>query len=162
MNQYAIEQHVGVNRNDSYVLYLHTKGVSVVNTSITTQHWRQYMTYFNVEMYKYCIRLFELHSVYDVLGVNLLKAKNNTAREQWHYSGNYWWARTRYTSTLPILSIHRNGKYDAELWIGSGPVPIYLVTLYNSAKNHYKDPIPRESYVNNWLNSGEFPILDNV
>ena len=165
LNQYA-KAHVhsssdsrdrlAAERSDSYVLYLHTKGVSVVRDSASTRDWRQYMTYFSVELHRQCLKLFRMHAEYDAMGVNLLKARNNTDREQWHFSGNYWWARTRYTASLPRLSIFRNGKYDAELWIGSGPVPVYLVSLYSSYKNHYIDPIPRDTYIDNWLTSADF------
>lgn len=93
-------------------LYLHSKGCYRnyhKNTSEFTtkavQSWIDCMEYFLIEQYSTCLDL--LHS-YDNCGINLLFGKDQTKGYRYcdgsGYSGNFWWARNSYISTLHYCS----------------------------------------------------------
>jgi hypothetical protein len=123
------------------VLYLHSKGVSrVENKNITD--WIDFMLFFLVEKHFDCL---ESLKIYDACGVNLSKITNNnsqlTFKNNYHFSGNFWWSKSDYIKTLPSKI---GDKYlDPEFWIGFGT---NLYSFKNSKINHYNEPFPRELY----------------
>jgi hypothetical protein len=77
--------------NTNNVLYLHTKNVGKqINVCIEDQI--NYMLHFNITKWENCIHSLE---EYNTCGVDLRK------EPVLHYSGNFWWAKTSYISTLP-------------------------------------------------------------
>jgi hypothetical protein len=136
------------NNLDSYILYLHTKGVSYSNDYIQENDWINYMLYFLVEKYENCISLLDMS--YESLGCNY---SNDFDKEVFsgchsfppsHYSGNFWWANTNHLKTLPKIPIENINKDDAEFWLFNNNHK-YL-NLHNSNINHYKYYYPRENY----------------
>lgn len=118
---------------DSYCLYFHTKGVKR-NKSQNVRNWRHYMEYFVIDQWQTC--LFELQD-HDICGVNWQESPKP------HFSGNFWWAKGSYITTLP-------GKigsdyYDTEMWIGSCRPK--MKCLHSSGINHYALPYPETEYV---------------
>ena len=75
----------------SKLLYLHTKGVGK-EPNPCIEDWIQYMTYFSVEKWRDALMKLD---TYDTTGVDLLQEPTL------HYSGNFWWAKASYLSTLP-------------------------------------------------------------
>lgn len=76
---------------NSNVLYIHTKNVGKqINLCIEDQI--KYMLYFNITKWENCMNVLEK---YNTCGVDLRK------EPVLHYSGNFWWAKTAYISTLP-------------------------------------------------------------
>jgi len=74
--------------------------------------WREYMEYFIIDKFDSC--LFLLSKDYDACGVNLVDDPS------WHFSGNFWWAKSDYIKKLPAIdSLDREFRWNAELWIGA-------------------------------------------
>ena len=138
------------NNKDCYILYLHTKGVSYnkhhpLYTKV--RDWNALMTYFLVEKYSSC---FEKLVDYDSVGCNY---KNNSElcnqcgyKYTSHYSGNFWWSKTNYLKTLPLLDESVAQKMAPEFWLFYNKHAFYI--LYNSNIDHYSYEYPREKYYN--------------
>ena len=113
--------------DDFYVLYIHSKGIKHYNlkTELNVYSWVEYLSYFNIYMYKKCINLL---SKYNTIGVNLSLHKNIL-----HYSGNFWWSKSSYIKTLNPI---KNKLYlTPEFWITKNNDNAF--SLYNSNVNHY-------------------------
>jgi len=92
--------------NDYNVLYLHTKGVGQ-EINFCIEDWVNYMLYFLVEKN---IDVNNKLSDYDTVGVDLRQEPSL------HYSGNFWWAKSSYISSLPDpLSFKDLNKYPNPL-----------------------------------------------
>lgn len=98
----------------SYILYLHTKGVTYAEKNQCLDDWINYMLYFNVEQADECIDILNSH---DTCGVDL---RDDPAK---HYSGNIWWARSDYIKMLksPLdVDSPCGERHKCEFWICSG------------------------------------------
>ena len=88
-------------KDDFYALYIHGKGVTAYTRFLMKNdaqqfrnyyYWRKFLEWGTVENWHNCVNA--LHEGYDVAGCNF----NN---DPWpHFSGNIWWARSRYIRTL--------------------------------------------------------------
>lgn len=128
--------------NDGLVFYIHTKGIFRDNEATTD--WRHYMEYFVIERHEDCIRMLGQS---DVCGVNWQIVP-------WpHFSGNFWWATTRYVATLATLDAAEpivNGwnlgeRHHCERWICSG-AGVRATSLHQTHLNHYFSRYPRQAY----------------
>jgi GR25 family glycosyltransferase involved in LPS biosynthesis len=131
-------QEFSQNNSNSYILYLHTKGISYSKDD-KENDWIDYMLYFLVEQSKNCISI--LDNLYDVVGCNY---SNDLDKECFkhthpfpppHYSGNFWWANTNYLRTLPLLSIENPDRMTPEFWLFKN-TPVFY-NLHSSNVNHY-------------------------
>ncbi len=102
------------------VFRYHTKGLTHWNkeTWPTAQQWNRYFDYWNIEKWQLC---------YDAL-----KAGYDTVGANWHHghwSGNIWWASTKWINRIPQLKWPHevnyekqldgwSARHDAEHWIG--------------------------------------------
>jgi hypothetical protein len=136
---------------NSYILYLHTKGIRYFFDSQLINDWIDYMLYFLVEEYKNCITI--LDNNYDVIGCNY---SDDMDKESWkytkpypppHYSGNFWWANTNYLKRLNILPLDSIERNKPEFWLFTNN-PIFY-NLHSSNINHYHSLYPRNNYSNN-------------
>lgn len=93
----------------SKILYAHTKGAA--NYHQLQEPWRKEMTDGTIYHWRECVNLLDQ---YDVVGCRW-------RRDPWrHFSGTFWWATSKYLSTLaPISYAYRD---DAEAWIGQSSV----------------------------------------
>ena len=98
-------------------LYIHSKGVSKANTSVTTWNnniylWRSFMEYFLIKRYKDCLEKLKTHDIVSVLYKTVMIGP--------HYSGNFWWSTGAYYRRL--TSAHKIGDqyYDTEAYIFKG------------------------------------------
>jgi len=123
------------NKNTN-VLYLHTKGVSYNPLPNQIRDWTDLMLYFLLEKNDVCL---ELLNEYDTIGVNYLEKPHK------HYSGNFWWAKSKYLSTLN--EIHSGIKHDAEWWVLSKNPKYYEMHSSKDKVNHYMHEYPRENYI---------------
>ncbi|MBO9205510.1 MULTISPECIES: class I SAM-dependent methyltransferase [Niastella] len=128
---YAIEEYA--KKNEGFVLYLHSKGVS--NPADGTKiKWRRLMMRELVQNREYCLSQLPK---YDVVGVNW--------REQYptsHFCGNFWYASTKYLRKLADFKNYydhpRYQIWDAvdskrlgcEFWISSGKEQPRVLSLY--------------------------------
>ena len=116
----AIERHA--RQTDGYVLYLHSKGVSNP-AHVSKMKWRRLMMRELVENWEHCLPQL---AQYDLVGVNWRDMPPVS-----HFSGNFWYASTRYLRQLADFTHYYDNPYykiwDAvndkrlgcEFWIGS-------------------------------------------
>jgi hypothetical protein len=126
----AIEAYA--RENDGYVLYLHSKGVSSPDDELKAR-WRELMMRELVENWERC--MLELPH-YDAIGVNWRDMPPVS-----HFSGNFWYAATRYLRTLPDFRAYyespqyriwdpiHDKRLGCEFWIGSGDTPPHVLSL---------------------------------
>jgi hypothetical protein len=104
-------------KEDFYGYYLHAKGVSrTMNKQLSkcVKSWREYMEYFLIDKYDLCVK--ELDNGWDAAGV---KIRRTPGTDFFHFSGNFWWANSKFIRELPeIDSLDLNKRHDAEFWIG--------------------------------------------
>lgn len=123
------------------VLYLHTKGISYTKSDNRYSHgldWIQFMLHFLCTKASECLSLLD---VYDTLGCNFMESPHP------HYSGNFWWATTKYLKTLRTDKL--TDKMSAEWWLLSGNPNKYV--LHTSGKNHFLESYPQYMYIHNAL-----------
>lgn len=130
------------------ILYLN--GLGVTENSIYKQSWRKYLSYFNIEKWKECVKA--LDSGYDVCGVDWRTHPTP------HYSGNFWWANASYLKTLPkIQTLNKENsprvltlRHNAEMYIGMNP-NVKARILHQSNISQYSRHIHlynQENYIN--------------
>ena len=122
------------------ILYVHTKGSSYNPIPQTILDWKNYMLFFLMDKFQFCLDLLDL---YDTVGCNYLE------NPQKHFSGNFWWANSYYIKTL--TKIESNVRHDCEWWILSNPNANKHI-LFNSEINHYMSIYPRIMYDNEKTN----------
>jgi hypothetical protein len=132
---------------NSYILYLHTKGVRYDINDNKENDWINYMLYFLVEKFKICVSV--LDNYYDTVGCNYSndlnhEVFNNTCPPP-HYSGNFWWANTNYLRSLQYLSMEIISRNDPEFWLFKNCPNFY--NLHSSNVNHFLSEYPRQLYV---------------
>ena len=124
---------------DAKILYLHTKGVSHKRDTYCVPgiiDWTNFMIHSLVDHHADCIKLLE-HV--EMIGVNYRDTLYYTDKS--HFSGNYWWTRADYFSTL---NMHKfNEKYDAELEIMRNNPTFYNI---HSTTRPWHQPYPLHEY----------------
>lgn len=126
INLYKFSQN-----NDAYILYIHTKGVSLPKDELR-QCWRKRLVEKVITEYKTCISF--LNEGCDVSGSGWKQRTSNKVNyfqgEYEHFSGNFWWATSAYIKKLPDIYTIRDtySKFKAndferyrlqcEFWIG--------------------------------------------
>ena len=128
---------------DCNILYFHCKGQLHKPDSISD--WIDYLEYFNIENYKYCLdRLID----YDVVSCNYYGSdgdpcyKKNPypiALYKKHYSGNFWWTKSSYVNKLNVLEYDINSRHNPEFWICNnekGKFWSYYVSSINFGNNN--------------------------
>ena len=137
------------------IFYIHSKGVSHhgTRTEQAQTDWRHYMEHFIIEKHEVCLK--ELENV-DVVGVNWTKSAEKQAYSILygemkyqpvtpHFSGNFFWATSKYIRTLPKL-FPINCRYDCEFWLGQNQPSVS--ELWNSGVKHHRNQYPKENYEN--------------
>lgn len=132
--------------NDSYILYIHTKGVTTGKNrrekyTIKANHWRNLMEYFVIEQWNQCIDI--LNKGYDACGI-LWRKEPFFNELLGHFSGNFWWANSTYLSDLPEIKDNSH-RGNHEFWIGRNDPNVYC--FYESGLNHHRSYYPRNYYV---------------
>ncbi len=136
--------HEHAKANDSFVLYIHTKGVTKDFPCI--DDWRACMLYWMVERWRECVA--KLQAGRDVVGYTRCE------RPLPHFQGNFWWARSSYIRTLGnvrdvrfLKSVANQGeRHKAEFWVLSNPRGRFY-QAYNHGVRPYSERNPRERYV---------------
>lgn len=123
------------------IWYCHLKGL--LGRGIYAADWRRCMAYWILERWRDCIRL--LADGHDCAGVAWTRGDAaNGMDSDWHYSGNFWWARSEYIATLPSLA-GSTDRYDAERWIGRRKPKAACLYREGVVWNPH-EPHPREMY----------------
>ena len=150
-----------------FVLYLHTKGV--YRSGRLSDDWRRMMLYFCVEKWQDALSMFDDQECMAV-GCNLRNKRPARRYSQhfkshgldilkappmWHYSGNFWWARSEAIRSLPDPESQEARRIltwkgikvnlAAERWIGELGRE-HLGLLHKSRVDHYTKKYPRSRY----------------
>jgi SAM-dependent methyltransferase len=126
----AIEAYA--RHHEAFVLYLHSKGVSNP-ADATKAKWRRLMMRELIENWEQCVVQLPY---YDAIGVNWRDLPPIS-----HFSGNFWYASTRYLRTLAdfahyydnphyqIWDAINDKRLGCEFWIGSSHAPPHVLSL---------------------------------
>jgi hypothetical protein len=97
-------------KDDDYILYLHTKGASKINTSLYEKesNWRKLLNYYLIVRYSDAIKNL---NEYNTFGYQLEELDNGVDI----YSGNFWWATGKYIKTINTNNVDKSDRYNAEL-----------------------------------------------
>lgn len=137
-----IQKDIEIFGNSDYILYLHTKGASKINTLEYTniESWRRIMNYFNIEMVDKALRIFK-RSEFNTYGILFTSISN------WRiYSGNFWWMTGEYAKTLNLEGI-RKSRTKAETDFIQRGIDWKPYSPYNRENtNHYSILFKREEY----------------
>ncbi|MDO5571245.1 MAG: hypothetical protein Q4F97_07240 [Bacteroidales bacterium] len=142
---------------DFFLFYFHTKGVSLNDSACDryllkhphynvsfdfmrdcNEKWRILMEYFQID--KFNIAINSLNNGFNAYGV--IYRLNNKGN---HFSGNFWWASSKYIKTLPPINFLDYGRWNAEFWIGKGE-DFKPYVPYNNLFDPYFIPIPSILY----------------
>jgi GR25 family glycosyltransferase involved in LPS biosynthesis/SAM-dependent methyltransferase/tetratricopeptide (TPR) repeat protein len=132
-----------LNSPNTKVLYVHSKGISYAKNDYRYEpglDWINYMLHFLCEKSEHCLKLLDTH---DVAGCNFSETPKP------HFSGNFWWATTKYLKGLDTALL--TDKMSAEWWLQSNPVKPVKAVLWNSGKNHFHERYPRELYFTEFI-----------
>jgi hypothetical protein len=119
------------------ILYLHNKGISYNEDYEQLNDWIDMMLYFLVDKYEVCLDKLLLHNV---VGSNYMDEPYK------HFSGNFWWATSKYLKNLSKFDETNVNKMDAEKWLFSNN-PVYY-EMHNSRINQYENLYPKDKYCN--------------
>jgi beta-1,4-mannosyl-glycoprotein beta-1,4-N-acetylglucosaminyltransferase len=112
------------------IIYIHTKGITSDSSSV--RDWIDMMLYF--------IFNHPTLGTFDIAGCNF------TYNPRYHFSGNFWMAKTNYIRTLKPID-PKECFMEAEFWIFTGKPKAKV--LYNSGIDHYLEHFPKERYLKN-------------
>ena len=124
---------------DSYILYLHTKGITH-NNNEKINDWINMMLYYLVEKHEGCFRNLENNK--DVVGCNFLQKLDNNIPK--HFSGNFWWGNSNYLKNLTLLDETNPSKPECEFILFKNNPSFY--EIHNSGVNHYHECYSRSKY----------------
>jgi beta-1,4-mannosyl-glycoprotein beta-1,4-N-acetylglucosaminyltransferase len=124
----------------SYILYLHTKGISYDNNNQQINDWVDMMLYYLVEKHEVCFRNLENNN--DVVGCNFLEQVDNNVPK--HFSGNFWWGKSDYLKNLMLLDETKPSKTECEMILFKNNPKFY--EMHNSGVNHYHECYSRSKY----------------
>ncbi len=132
---------------DSNVLYLHSKGVTKPE-NINIQSWVDLMEYFAIEDFEKC---FKALTMYDTCGVNL------SFQPMKHYSGNFWWANSKYIRTRDKFDVSKSSLIDdrrwyCEFWLLDSN-NVNPISMHQADCDLYANIYKREKYDRNFKNN---------
>lgn len=125
MEKYAINNFRDYIEKEQYVFYFHTKAVSH-NREAYWENWRKILDFYTIKKWTLNVNILQK---YDAVGCFLSQYPSI------HFSGNYWWATTKYLYTLP----KNCGTYylSPEMWIGLGGGN--MISLSNNFKSNFEN-----------------------
>jgi len=126
-------REIAQNFPSSSILYMHTKGIS--HPTKNQDDWRMMMQHFLIVQWRKALRrLIDC----DVVTVNW------RTHPRAHCSGNFWWVKASYLSSLDPAFMNDYDRFCQEFWIGSGVGTVKC--LHESAIEHYDLPYPPLRY----------------
>ena len=75
----------------SFIFYLHTKGVTHSRQSASVGAWRRMLEHFLLDRAEEAVQFLKAAQL-DACGANF------SLQPRWHFSGNFWWARTEHVA----------------------------------------------------------------
>ncbi len=117
--------HGVIGQNVGFVLYCHNKGA--MHTGVNADTWRRAMTFYNIYEFRECVQ--KMQCGYETVGIHWLTKELYANVDRPFYGGNFWWARTDYSTCLPRPKL--NSRYDAENWISSHETSDHVINACN-------------------------------
>lgn len=146
-------------QNPKYkILYMHTKGITNHQNSLSVLSWRLYLEYFNIDKWQECLMHLDNYDCVGVEGLfNVLDTRNPKKQNKYyngHYAGNFWWANSEYVARLDssYLQLEHRGKPGirelGELWIGTQQPKYYnFMTSKYEGRFLYESIISPDNYI---------------
>lgn len=151
-------------RPDTLLMYIHTKGITKQGNQNVTD-WTKYLEYFVIDNWQDCVAALKEN---DICGVNWrLDPKP-------HFNGNFWWATSRYVSTLPnhinvqfipntpkkhVGNLSFSEYVAPEMWLGQNSPKVKC--FHESHIVHYFHPYPESRYIKGRAKGRNFFSLVN-
>lgn len=138
--------------------YIHTKGIFSEKTTnkINVTAWRRMMEYFIIKEWDKCVKIIR-QSGCDACGIEIRKTFKKLIlpeKPRHHFSGNFWWSKSKYVRTLPNITecwnTNNKNRFIAEAFIGMSPFP-RLWSFYNSGADLYEVNIDKNLYENKYI-----------
>jgi len=95
---YSIKDDPDLDNNNTFILYIHSKGISRRDAPAMVAKWRKCLLHFLVTKGQTCIDMFMKHP-YDTVGIFHVPY-GNMSPDGAYYAGNFWWARGPYLKQL--------------------------------------------------------------
>ena len=149
----ALKEFCDIQTEKSLIMYIHTRGISQPENS-PSEDWTLMMEYFVIEKWKQSIQI--LNDKYTA-GCELWAHTHRIYPSDfiYHYSGNFWWARSDYikllefpvcydknTSVAMILGPHAVNCIESEDWIlqlaGHGINKESFGILHRTSRDRYE------------------------
>jgi hypothetical protein len=133
--------HSHTDLHDTKYWYTHTKGLRWFNTvqESFVIDWIKLLIYWNIEQWELAVKSLENHDVY---GCNYIINYQGNPK---HYSGNFWWATSKYIKTLP--SQIGLGYNDPEFWVClNNPKTFNAFSSGLEGMGHYYNPFNEKNY----------------
>jgi glycosyltransferase involved in cell wall biosynthesis len=141
-----------VENMEANVWYIHVKGASncAGDYNSPVWLWREYLEYFVIDKWKDNITALE--EGFDISGAEW---RDNTTVQAHapHFSGNFWWASSKYIQTLPKVKDiwTKDYRLNSEFWIGMSS-PKYkclhnfqqVMYGYRALPEDYKEIVPKQ------------------
>jgi hypothetical protein len=161
IKEFCIQQTV-----DYYILYIHTKGVNKSGNTDCIQSWRYMMEYFLIDQFQICLNALIYHQL-NTVGNNILNSKcieehsdliHVNKEHCYHYSGNFWWAKSSYLKNLNYIQIHSDKelrsiqRFQAENWLLSKKqINKHGILYQNNTNIHPYHLYMFENYLNKFI-----------
>jgi hypothetical protein len=109
-----LKQYCDALPHDVYVLYMHTRGATR-QPDTPAEDWTLMLEYFVIERWKRAITVLIDHLT---CGCEMWSHRHRVRQNDfsYHYSGNFWWARSEYIKLLPPPS-YETRHMESEDWI---------------------------------------------
>ena len=124
------------------ILYIHTKGFLNKPHSL---EWREYLEYFLIGKHELCLNALQY---YNCIGVNQQFYFDTENMYKNHFSGNFWWSKSKYIKGLPKFEINKD-IYSVEHYLIGNPKLNdirYNLSLHHSENDMYKYSIKPTEY----------------
>ena len=147
-----IEKDKEIFENSDYIFYFHTKGASNLknkNKYPNAVNWRNLMQYFNIEINKTIIKIFE-KTDFNTYGMTLKTVSNQSTTNKMYngvsyYEGNFWWMKGDYAKTINIEGA-KLSRCNAELQYIQKGINWKPYSEYNNGEINYKINFRKEDY----------------
>jgi hypothetical protein len=111
----SIKDDPDLNEN-TYILYIHSKGVTRQDVPVLITKWRKCLMHFLVTKGERCINMF-IKQPYDTVGIFHIPQSKDISPDGAYYAGNMWWARGSYLRKLFSKFTIGEKYYDTEQFL---------------------------------------------
>jgi hypothetical protein len=130
----------------NYIWYIHSKGVSDkhqnAKNNVTISNWRKNMEAIVIWNWEACLKKLSQEN-YDTCSIYY----TNVITHKYHFSGNFWWAKSSYLVKLPPLQLISprdfNQYVEPEMWICSRSPRVFSFQQMGPNFTHVKPDLTK-------------------